>query len=114
MKLPKIIKLPSGSYHAVVMLDGERISITDETPELVAARVMSLKAGLIEAKKHPDKIILKDACLKYIESAKGRLSPSSPPNTKSLEFQGFFLLYSALKTAKFTQFCVLILQTDYK
>ena len=89
MKLPKIIKLPSGSYHSVVMLDGQRISITEETPELVAAKVMSLKAGLIEAKKHPDKIILKDACLKYIESAKGRLSPSTIDGYERIVSNGF-------------------------
>lgn len=89
MKLPKITKLPSGSYHAVVMLNGERISITDDTPELVAAKAMSLKAGLIETKKHPDKILLKDACLKYIENARGRLSPSTIDGYERIVSNGF-------------------------
>ena len=89
MNLPKIKKLPSGSYNAVVMLDGERISVTDTSEELVAAKVMSLKAGLIIAKKHPDRILLRDACLKYIEDARGRLSPSTVDGYERIVKNGF-------------------------
>ena len=89
MNIPKIKKLPSGSYNAVVMIDGERISVTEETPELVAAKVMSLKAGLIIARKHPDRMTLKDACLKYIEESRGRLSPSTIDGYERIVANGF-------------------------
>ena len=77
MKLPKIIQLPSGNFHSVIMLDGQRVSITDETEDAVRARLYALRAGLIELKRHPDRIILKDACLKYIQDREGRLSPTT-------------------------------------
>ena len=72
MKLPKINKLPSGSYHAVIMVNGERISITEDSEEKVMMKLLSLKSDYT-----PSNILLKDACLKYIEQKKGRLSPTT-------------------------------------
>lgn len=87
--IPTIKKLPSGSYNAVVMIDGQRISVTEETADLVAAKVMSLKAGLIAARKHPDRILLKDACAKYIDECRGRLSPTTVDGYERIVKNGF-------------------------
>ena len=77
MKIPKITKLPSGNYHAVIMVDGHRISITDESADRVKARLMAIKTDLIRGRYYPDRITLKSACERYIDDRRGRLSPTT-------------------------------------
>lgn len=77
MKLPKITRLPSGNYHAVIMIDGRRISITDDSADRVKARLLALKTDLIRETYHPDRILLRDACREYIDDRRGRLSPTT-------------------------------------
>jgi len=77
MKVPKIIKLPSGSYFCQLRIDGQSISITDEDPDIVFAKAVAIKAGLIQTKKKPEEMTLRQACTKYIDSRRSRLSPTT-------------------------------------
>lgn len=88
MKLPKIIKLPSGSYNTNIMIDGQRISITESSEELVAAKALALKTGL---SKHtpPSKLTVRQACERYVEERKGRLSPTTIDGYERIIQNGF-------------------------
>jgi len=88
MKIPKIIKLPSGAYNTNIMIDGQRISITDSSEELVAAKALALKTGLTK-RTAPSKLTLKQACERYVEERKGRLSPTTTAGYERIIANGF-------------------------
>lgn len=77
MKIPTIRQLPSGSYFCQLRINGQSISITEDTYDLVYAKAAAYKAGLLKAKKKPEDITLRQACTRKIESLKSRLSPST-------------------------------------
>lgn len=77
MKVPKARKLPSGMYRVQVMVDGKRISITDESPKVAEAKAAALKAQLMEASKSPRSMTVGEAIDRYIESKDAVLSPST-------------------------------------
>lgn len=66
ISVPKPRKLPSGSWFAQVMVEGERTPITANTESEYYALARAAKAGLIEAHK-PDNRIVKDLVKEYIE-----------------------------------------------
>ena len=51
IKIPVITILPSGAAHTRVLINGERISITEATEEECKAKYIALKYGVLEAKK---------------------------------------------------------------
>lgn len=74
MKLPKMKRLPSGSWRMQLQIEGERYSITDKDPKVVKQKARDIIGGEI-----PDKVIpltVGDAIDQYIAS-KSRLSPST-------------------------------------
>jgi integrase len=73
--IPKARQLPSGNWFIQLRIDGESIPITEDTEDKCEAMAMSIKSGLIAAKKKPDDITLREACTEYIESRRSRLSP---------------------------------------
>lgn len=77
MKIPKIRQLPSGAWFCQLRLDGQSISITDDDPDVVTAKAYAYKAGVLKARKKPENITLKEACNRYIDSKRNRLSPST-------------------------------------
>lgn len=77
MKVPKARKLPSGMYRVQVMINGERISITDESAKVAEAKAAALKAQLMEASKSPRSMTVGEAINRYIESKDAVLSPST-------------------------------------
>ena len=82
MKMPKIKRLPSGSYRVQVQIDGKRYSITDDTPKAVRERVKALYGGVLVEKRTP--LSVGAAYDKYIESKDGILSPSTVLGYKRL------------------------------
>lgn len=75
LKVPAPRQLPSGQWNIYLRAEGQ--SITEPTPERCTAKAQAIRAGFIEAKKKAPGITLRDACLKHIESNRGRLSPST-------------------------------------
>lgn len=88
MKIPKIIQLPSGAYNTNIMIDGQRISITDYSEELVAAKALALKTGLTK-RTPPSKLTVKQACERYIDERRGRLSPTTIDGYERIVANGF-------------------------
>ena len=75
IKVPAPRQLPSGQWNIYLRAEGQ--SITEPTPERCTAKAQAIRAGFIEAKKKAPGLTLRDACLKHIESNRGRLSPST-------------------------------------
>lgn len=77
LKAPRPVELPSGSWRCQVMVNGKRISVVDDDPEVAHAKALAMKNGLIEAEKKERKITLNDAIVKYMEAGSGVLSPAT-------------------------------------
>ena len=77
LKNPTPVQLPSGSWRCQVMVNGQRVSVVDEKPEVAHAKALALKSGLIESKRKEQKITLSEAIQAYTEAGNGVLSPST-------------------------------------
>lgn len=77
MKIPKIEKLPSGSYRCRITIDGRTVSITDTTKEAVEKKAWAYRIGAEKVKACDGSLTLSEAISAYIESRKNTLSPST-------------------------------------
>lgn len=82
---PRPRELPSGAWRCETMVKGERISIVDEDPAVAHAKVLAIKAGLMEAAKNPRRITVGAAVTRYIESKDAILSPSTIAGYKKIQ-----------------------------
>ena len=78
-KRPTPKKLPSGAWRCQVMVDGKRISVTEETAKLAQAKAMAIQSGLIEKQQAPAQkaLSLHDAIEEYMNVKGSALSPST-------------------------------------
>lgn len=77
-KLPKPQKLPSGVWRCQVMVDGKRVSVTDEDPGVAQAKAVALREGIIRKQEEKTgNITLREAIDQYIEARENVLSPST-------------------------------------
>ena len=58
---PTPVKLPSGSWRCQVMVNGQRVSVVDEDPEVAHAKALALKAGLLQKEKPVSAMTVGDA-----------------------------------------------------
>lgn len=77
MKIPKAQQLPSGNWRIQITADGHRISITEADESTCVAKAMAYKSGILKAKKNPQALTLRDACSRYIDGSRNRLSPTT-------------------------------------
>ena len=75
ISVPTPRRLPSGRY--TIQLRAEGQSVTEDTAEKCIARARAIRAGYIRAEKRPENITLREACERYIDSRKNRLSPKT-------------------------------------
>lgn len=75
MKIPKAVKLPSGSWNINMMVDRQRISITAATKKEVERQAAAIKGGAKLAPK--SSMTVGEVIDKYIESKDAVLSPST-------------------------------------
>lgn len=88
MKLPKAKKLGSGAWHASVMVDGRRISVTGETEAAVNRRVAYLKGGGDKPDKS-QRLTLSGAIDAYIELRGSQLSPATVRGYRGIQKHRF-------------------------
>lgn len=81
---PTPVKLPSGSWRCQVMVNGQRVSVVDQDPEVAHAKALALKAGLLQKEKPVQSMTVGDAIDRYIESKDSVLSPSTVAGYKRL------------------------------
>ena len=84
LKSPKPIELPSGAWRCQVMVQGKRISVVDEDPEVAHTKALAVKNGLIEQKKAPAALTVGEVIDRYIESKDAVLSPSTVNGYKKM------------------------------
>ena len=79
LKIPKITRLPSGSYTAQVMVDGKRHRITADTEERCAAELAAIKYRAMQKVKREKAgvLLLRDALENYLMARQDSLSPST-------------------------------------
>lgn len=77
LKNPKPVELPSHAWRCQVMLQGRRISVVDEDPEVAHAKALALKTGMIREAKSPASMTVGDAIDRYIDSKDAVLSPAT-------------------------------------
>ncbi len=76
-KRPTPKQLPSGTWRCQVMVDGRRISVTDEDQAVCQAKAMAIQAGVMEKEEKHKAISLEKAIDAYIASKDKTLSPST-------------------------------------
>lgn len=89
---PRPRELPSGKWRCETMVNGERISVVDEDPAVAHAKVLAIKAGVIEEAKNPRRITLGAAIDRYIESKDAILSPSTIVGYRKMQRNDFTTL----------------------
>lgn len=77
IRVPEPTRLPSGRWRIQLQIDGRRLSVTEDDPKECQAKAVALKAGLIEQAAKPNRITLRAAIDKYIDSRSAVLSPST-------------------------------------
>lgn len=77
IRVPQPRILPSGKAFIQLRIDGQSISITEDTPALCKAKAQAIKAGVIKKQRNSEHITLKQALDKYISNNIGVLSPST-------------------------------------
>ena len=89
MKLPKIERLPSGSYRAQIQIDGKRHSITGSTQKEVEREVAALKLQLKQASAAPSSMTLTQAVDCYIAARQNVLSPATIRGYRNIQRNRF-------------------------
>lgn len=76
MKIPKAVKLPSGSWRVSLMVNGQRISITQPTKKAAESEAAAIKSGAKRAAARTD-FTTREIIEQYIASKDAVLSPST-------------------------------------
>ena len=77
-KRPTPKKLPSGTWRCQVMVNGKRVSVTDEDPKIAQAKAMAIQAGLMKKEETRKEFLsLEDAIDDYNATKRNLLSPST-------------------------------------
>lgn len=90
IKVPEPRQLSSGKWN--IQLRAEKQSITEDTADLCRAKARAVRAGFIAAKKKIEDITLLDACNKYIDSRRARLTKSSANSYECIVRNNFQVL----------------------
>lgn len=90
LKVPKARQLPSGKWFIQLRIDGQSISITENTEREAIAKARAIKDGIIQYKKIPlaDKT-LGEAVDLWLEDNEHRLSPSTVRGYAACRKNGF-------------------------
>lgn len=75
---------PSGQYRGRLMVNGQRVYVTEATEAAYYVRARAVKAGLIEQAKSAPKDVLRDIVDKYIDDNAAVLSPSTVAGYRSV------------------------------
>lgn len=76
MKIPKAVKLPSGSWYVNVMVGGKRLSITAPTKRDAEKEAAAIKSGA-KAARFSQSLSVTQALDRYIDSKSAVLSPAT-------------------------------------
>ena len=75
--IPTPKQLPSGSWRIQLLIDGRRISVTEDTESACIARAMAIREEMLQPEDKSAKPTLTSAIDRYIEARENILSPST-------------------------------------
>lgn len=81
---PTPVELPSGKWRCQVMVQGQRLSVVDDDPEVAHTKVLGIKNGLLRDTSASVAMTVGNAVDRYIESKNSVLSPTTIRSYKSL------------------------------
>lgn len=84
MKIPKAVKLPSGSWYVNVMVGGKRLSITAPTKRDAEKEAAAIKSGA-KAAQFSQSLSVTQALDRYIDSKSAVLSPATIAGYKRIQ-----------------------------
>ena len=80
---------PSGQYRGRLMVNGQRVYVTEASEAAYYIRARAVKAGLIEQAKSAPKNVLRDIVDRYIDDNAAVLSPSTVAGYRSIMQNAF-------------------------
>lgn len=102
MKVPQPKRLPSGAWRVQVMVDGKRVSVTEDDPKVAVAKAVAMKAKMEEARKSTRAMTVEEATDRYIESKDTVLSPSTIAGYKRTQ-KNLFKTIQSVRLSDLTQ-----------
>lgn len=88
-KLPKITRLPSGSWHCTLYIDGQRIYITEPSKTACKEKALLIKAQAITGSLITSTLTLREAIDKYLDARSNVLSPATLRGYRTIQRNRF-------------------------
>lgn len=89
VSVPKARNLPSGKWHIQLRLNGQSVSITEDTEAKATAKARAVKEGLIALRRKPENITFRQAIDQYIAENYNELSPATIRGYRSIQNNRF-------------------------
>ena len=89
ISVPAPRQLPSGSWRVQLLIDGKRISVTEDSEQACIARAMAIREKMLEPVDKSVKPTLTVAIDRYIESRENILSPSTIRGYRNIQKKRF-------------------------
>ena len=89
ISVPTPRQLPSGSWRVQLLIDGKRISVTEETEQACIARAMAIRENMLAPEDKSQKPSLSVAIDRYIEARESILSPATIRGYRSIQKSRF-------------------------
>ncbi len=105
MKIPKIEKLPSGSFRCRITINGRKISVTHEDKKFVEQKIIAIKSGAIALERQDGSLSLTSAINNYIDARKNTLSPSTIRGYRNIQRNRFESIMSKKINSLTPQVC---------
>lgn len=88
ISVPTPRQLPSGSWRVQLLIDGKRISVTEDSEQACIARAMAIREKMLEPVDKSVKPTLTVAIDRYIESRENILSRPQSAGTGTFKRKG--------------------------
>ena len=89
ISVPTPRQLPSGSWRVQLLIDGKRISVTEETEQACIARAMAIRENMLAPADKSQKPSLSVAIDRYIEARESILSPATIRGYRNIQKSRF-------------------------
>lgn len=89
ISVPTPRQLPSGSWRVQLLIDGKRISVTEDSEQACIARAMAIREKMLEPVDQSQKPSLSLAIDRYIEARESILSPATIRGYRNIQKSRF-------------------------
>lgn len=89
ISVPKARNLPSGKWHIQLRLNGQSVSITEDTEAKATAKARAVKEGMIALRQKPEDITFRQAIDRYLKDNDSVLSPPTIRGYRAIQNHRF-------------------------